>query len=98
MDATQIQKINEMHASGMNAYQIAKNLNIPPGVAKYHIDRNKLLTITQTPINAPKQNITPAPRNNNENYYKQELDKMYMQEIGKLKHKNKLLVEIISQL
>ena len=99
MSNEQVAKINELHTSGMNAYQIAKTLNIPPGVAKYHIDRNKLSLLKQNVADTPRVNaMPPAPRNNTEGYYKQELDKVYMQEITKLKLKNKFLVEVISQL
>ena len=82
MTVEQIAKIKEMHANGMTAYAIAKRLSIPPGVAKYHIDREKM-----------KSAVT---HNNASNIIAPNVESLLL-EIERLRMRNEMLLDIITE-
>lgn len=53
MTPEQIAKIKELFAKGVNSYQIAKALKLPPYVTKYHCDR-VLLERAKNPMPQPQ--------------------------------------------
>ncbi len=81
----QITKIKELHTTGLSSYAIAKKMVIPPGVARYHINRDKLLKIENTLKEKVQTYTDPTAIN------------LLKQQIERLDQKKKLLQEIIDQ-
>lgn len=49
MTPQQVTKIKELSDQGLSSYKIAKEMKIPPGVARYHIQRKKLSQLPSQP-------------------------------------------------
>ena len=85
MTVEQVSKIKELSTQGMSPYKIAREMRIPPGVAKYHIDREK------------KGIIDPfASKSVTKRHFGVETINMLKKEIEKLKQKNEIYLELLS--
>lgn len=88
MTTEQLAQIKTLHAQGMTTYQISKTMGIPPGVTKYHINKERGVMFA----NAKK--VAPIPPKTIMGMTEKEM----LNEIGHLKQKNQLLMEVIQSL
>ncbi len=81
----QITKIKELHTTGLSSYAIAKKMGIPAGVARYHINRERLSQLEGSMVNKLQTYEDPTAIN------------LLKQQIDRLDQKKRLLQEIIDQ-